>query len=167
MLATASRIITARQRLLLLQPLQVRCFSDEPKQKQQKAKKKGKKSDSSSQKGADTAAQRNIKLLMESLDAPYRKEGPVSAQEMERRAQVAKNYTIGSFRQHNEIDHDLNCKLKMKQHAIRMMKTHPELKEAALQISDEMPPRWRQIPVWTPPIAGFDPSTLVDEEEED
>lgn len=142
----------------------VRCFSDasnSPKQKQVKVKKKDKKS------GKDTESQRSkeLSLIMAALDAPERKEPPISEEEKARRYQIGRNYTIGRFRQHNENEHDITCKIHMKQHAIKMLPRDSKLREEALKISEEMPPAWRPIPVWTPPIPGYDPSHYIVKEE--
>ena len=77
---------------------------------------------------------------------------------------------IGKFKQHNELNHDLACKLKMKNHAIKLLpKANDEhfgyLKKAALTLDEDMvPPYHRPIPVDTPPIPGFDPSKFMDDE---
>ena len=142
----------------------VRCFSDKastsdgPKQKQSKVKRKEKKAG-----GKNTESQRSKELstIMAALDAPERKEPPVSDEEKARRYTIGRNYTIGRFRLHNENEHDLACKIRLKQHAIQMLPRDSKLKEEALKISDEMPPLWRPIPVWTPPIPGFDPSMYI------
>ena len=145
-----------------LKPIsQVRSFSDAadgPKQKQVKAKKKVKSS------GKDTESQRSkeLNIIMAALDAPVRKEPPISEEEKAHRFQIGRNYTIGRLRQHNENEHDLTCKIRMKQHAINMLPRGSKLKEEALEESEEMPPRWRNIPVWTAPIPGFDPSEFKD-----
>jgi Mitochondrial ribosomal protein L28 len=168
MMATVSRLQTTCCRLLSSQPCaihtQVRCFSDAadgPKQKQVKVKKKEKKS-------GDTESQRSkeLSVIMAALDAPVRKEPPISEEEKARRFVIGRNYTIGRFRFHNETEHDLTCKIRMKQHAIKMLPRGSTLKEEALKISEEMPPAWRPIPVWTPPIPGFDPSLYIVKEED-
>jgi hypothetical protein len=137
-----------------------RSFSDKPAKKAQKAKKKktpqGKAGDSSGR-------SKELELILASLDAPSRVEGPVSDEERERRFQIGRNYVIGMFRQHNEMDHDLTCKMHMKRHALNMLKRHARLNEEALKIDDDQTaPLWRHMPVWTPPIPGFDPSQFVD-----
>ena len=140
--------------------------ADGPKKKQTKVKKKNKKAAAAA--GVDTAGQKNLRLVLDSLDAQYRQEEAISNEEKEHRAMVAKNYTIGRFRQHNEVDHDITCKLYLKQHAIKMMKgIDPMLIEEAMKVNNDQPPAWRDMPVWTPPIAGFDPDKYLKEEEED
>jgi hypothetical protein len=137
-----------------------RYFSDEgPKQRIIKVKKKEKKS-----KGESGRA-RDLELLLAFLDAPKIKAPPADKEETIRRELVKKNYNIGRFQQHNEENHDIACKLRMKNHAINMLPKRTGLKEKALEIDDEFPPRWRTIPAWTPPIAGFNPSNYVMTEE--
>merc|ERR1712146_615107 len=90
------------------------------------------------------------------LDAKVVDEPPVpTKEEMERRHKVGRNYVIGMFERHNELHHDLNCKIRLKNHAIKMLPKKSKLREAALEIDDEGPPRWRPMPVWTPPIPDF------------
>jgi Mitochondrial ribosomal protein L28 len=140
----------------------VRTFSDRPAKKIQKAKKKkpqGKASDS-------TGRSKELDLILASLDAPSKVEGPVPEEERERRAQIGRNYVIGRFQQHNEMDHDLTCKMHLKRHALSMLKRHTRLNEEALKIDDDQAaPVWRHMPVWTPPIPGFDPSNFIDKDD--
>ena len=138
-----------------------RYFSDEgPKQRISKVKKKEKKS-----KTGETGQSRDLKILLACLDAPKVKPPFADKEEMVRRAQIQTNYTVGKFRQHNEDNHDIASKLRMKKHAINMLPKGSVLKENALKIDDKYPPRWRTIPAWTPPIPGFDPSEFMVTEE--
>ncbi|KAL3919417.1 MAG: hypothetical protein SGILL_003763 [Bacillariaceae sp.] len=146
--------------LLRSRPLLIssaRCFSDSdgPKQRIVKVKKKEKKS-----KG-DSGRSRDLEVLMACLDAPKVKPPPADEDEKMRREKVLKNYTIGKFQQHNQENHEIAAKLKMKKHAINMLPKNSKLKEKALEIDDTLPPRWRKIPAWTPPIPGFDPSEFM------
>jgi len=141
---------------------QLRFFSDPdaPKQKSSKVKKKAKKAAK-----VDTARSKDLDLILAALDAPIRKEPPVSEEEKARRHEIGRNYVIGRFRQHNELYHDLNCKIQMKKHAVNMLPKNSKLKEEAMEIDYEGPPLWRNLPVWTAPIPGFDPSQFVEKEE--
>ena len=134
-----------------------RYFSDDgPKKRISKVKKKEKKT-----KSGETGRSRDLELLLAFLDAPKVKPPPVDEEETARRELIKKNYTIGKFKQHNEENHDIACKLKIKNHAIKMLPKNTILKEKALEIDDEFPPRWRIIPAWTPPIPGFNPSDYL------
>jgi len=138
------------------------------KTRQSKVKKK-KKQDDGSGGGQSTGGGRSkeLDLILAALDAPMKKEGPISDEEKARRYRIGRNYVIGRFRLHNEIDHDLTCKIHMKRHAIKMLPKNSKLKEEALKIEMEpLPPSWRQLPVWTPPIPNFDPSKFVEKEED-
>lgn len=117
-------------------------------------------SSSSSTPKISTERSRDLQLILSALDAPIQEEDPaiISKEEQARRYAIGRNYVVGKFRQHNEIMHDLACKLQLKQHAIRMLPKNTKLKEEALKINDEGPPLWRHFAVWTPPIQGFDPS---------
>jgi Mitochondrial ribosomal protein L28 len=154
---------TAAARIGAPATIAARSFSDKPAKKVQKAKKKkapqGKAGDSSGR-------SKELELVLASLDAPSRAEGPISDEERERRVQVGRNYVIGRFRQHNEMDHDLTCKMHLKRHALNMLKRHTRLNEEALKIDDDQAaPLWRRMPVWTPPIPGFDPSKFLDRDD--
>lgn len=129
------------------------------------AKKKSKVSAVVEEGGRD----RVTELLIRGFDAAPEKPPPASEEEMTRRHEIGRNYVIGCFNRHNEINHDLNCKIRMKNHAIEMLPRNSWIKDEALKISDEddaLPPMWRSIPLDTPPIPGFDASELLLEDEE-
>ena len=103
---------------------------------------------------------------MAALDAPSKVEPPVSVEEAQRRAKIGRDYVIGRFRQHNEIDHDLTCKIKLKQHALKMLPPG-RLRDEALKIDErQVAPLWRHIAVWTPPIPGYDPTEFAEKKDE-
>ena len=133
-----------------------------PKTKQLKVKKKVKNSAKKGEGGRD----RHLDLILRALDAPILKPPPASEEEMKRRHDVGRAYNIGTWEQHNALHHDLNCKLRLKNHAIDMLPRDTMWKEEALKIDeDDGPPYWRGIPTWTPPIPGFDPSEFIQEDE--
>jgi hypothetical protein len=136
-----------------------RHFSEEPKKALQKVKRKEKKSKGDGGRGRD------LEVILAALDATSTKPPPPDEEEKARREQLLKNYTIGRFKQHNEENHDLNCKIRMKQHAIKMLPRDSKLREKALEIDDTAPPRWRHIPAWTPPIPDFNPNVFTMTEE--
>lgn len=139
-------------------------LSDEegPKTKQLKVKKKVKNSAKKAEGGRD----RHLDVILRALDAPVLKPPPASEEEMQRRHDIGKAYNIGTWEQHNAIHHDLNCKLRLKNHAIDMLPKDSMWKEEALKIDYfDGPPYWRGIPTWTPPIPGFDPSEFIHEDE--
>ena len=114
----------------------------------------------------DTTAE-HTKLALACLDAPIRKEPKISAEERKRRFEVGRNYNIGMMRWHNEINHDLACKIQYKLHAAKMLPSNSTLKREAMKVDDEAPPIGRFVAKWTPPIPGYDPKDFADEEEED
>jgi len=128
--------------------------------KQQKAKKKEKKTKSDLVRGRDP----HLQLMLSALDAPITKPPPASEEEMERRHEIGRNYVVGKFNRHNELNHDLTCKIKLKQHAIDMLPKNSKLREEALKTDGVGPPKWRHIPLDTPPIPGFDPTPFLDKE---
>lgn len=151
----------------------VRSFSSkqgaepEAKKKQPKVKKKKKSSSANSGQGETGGRNKQLDLILASLDAPMKVEGDIPDEEKQRRYEIGRNYVIGRFRQHNEIDHDLTCKLHMKRHAINMLPKRTKLREEALKIEMEpTPPLWRRMPVWTPPIPGFDPKKFVEKDDD-
>lgn len=110
---------------------------------------------------------------------------------MARRYQVGRNYVIGSFERHNEWNHDLANKIRMKKRAIKMLPKQGEIgdstlmeggdnntssqstsvygrwREEALSLNkDYGPPDWRHFPMLTPPIPGFDPSIYMEKDED-
>ena len=117
---------------------------------------------------------RMTKVLIDVIDAKPRKAAKPTKEEAERRHRIGRNYVIGNFKRHNEINHDLACKIKLKNHAIRLLpkKDDPKfgyLKMAAMEIDmgeDATPPYSRPIPMDTPPIPDFDPSRFMVEEED-
>lgn len=123
---------------------------------------KVKKKEKKSSKG-DTGRSRDLEIMLACLDAPKNKPPPpADEEETKRREDIRKAYTIGKFKQHNEENHDLACKMRMKRHAINMLPKNTPLKEKAMRIDDDQfPPRWRHIPAWTPPIPGFNPSEFM------
>jgi hypothetical protein len=138
-----------------------RCFSDEGgKLAVRKVKKKPKNKSKT-----ETGRPRDLQIILSSLDAKSIKPPPADKEETARRNEVVKNYTIGKFTRHNEENHDLACKLRMQKHALKMMPKNSELKAKALEIEDVGPPRWRNIPAWTPPIPGFDAKKFMNLEE--
>ena len=122
-----------------------------------KQKKKGKVKEGSGDKIYDT--------LVRCIDAPQRKAPRASEEEMARRFQIGKQYVIGKFKQHNELNHDLSCKIKMKRFAVKMLPRGTMLKEEALKITDDGPPIYRHIALDTPPIPGYQVSDWVRKEE--
>ena len=146
-----------------------RCFSDKkkatknddgPKTKQVKVKKKEKP-----KKDDDPGKSKELNLILAALDAPMRKEPPISEEEKARRFEIGRNYNIGRFRFHNEIHQDLAQKIHLKKHAIKMLPRNSKIREEALKESDEAPPPWRKVPTWTPPIPGFNPSLYLIKDE--
>jgi hypothetical protein len=162
MLSTAAgRTSLAISRRPLFLASVVRNFSDEPKKAVRKVKaKKNKKSD-----GEKGGKARDLEVILAALDADKTKPPPADEEESARREEIRKQYTIGRFKQHNEDNHDLTCKMRMKQHALKMLPRNSKLKEQALEIDDTNPPRWRTLPAWTAPIPGFNPNKFMTLEE--
>ena len=135
--------------------LDTRMLSDVPEKRKSnvKKKKKGKQKEG----GHD----RHLDLILRSLDAPITQPPEPSPEEKERNYQIGKAYVIGMYERHNEQMHDLACKMKMKNFAIKMLPRNSKLKEEALKIDHSAPPLWRPIPADTPPIPNFDPSKFI------
>lgn len=158
MLSAARRSLTASStatRRPLFFGVVERCFSDEgPKTAVRKVKKKEKSR-------KETGRPKELEIILASLDAKKTKEPPIDDEENARRSEIRKAYTIGKFKEHNEENHDLACKLKLKKHAMKMLPKDSEIKQKAMEIDDAGPPRWRTIPAWTPPIPNFDPKEFM------
>ena len=159
-------IVTWHQSTHTKRSSNLRSFSDaaeKPKKKIPKAKKKVKSSDEDVATGGRS---RDQTVILAALDAPRTQESPApSADELARREHVRKAYTVGKFKQHNQLNHELTCKIQMKKHALKMLPKNSTLKEKALEVNWDGPPRWRRIPAWTPPIPGFNPKEFMAHEE--
>ncbi|KAL7511394.1 hypothetical protein ACHAXN_008364 [Cyclotella atomus] len=164
--------------------------SDEPKVKQQKGGNKA-KTPSASQSAAKEAQSTKIeRMVVAALDAPYIGPPPASEEEMQARYHIGRNYVIGMFERHNEHNHDLAVKIRMKRHAVRMLPKKGQIGDCLVEMKDEEgtgektsvygrwreeamkiddwpgPPEWRPIPMWTPPIPGFDIEQYMESNEE-
>jgi hypothetical protein len=97
-----------------------------------------------------------LEIILRSLDAPKKKEPPISEEERQRRHEIGRNYVIGRFEAHNELNHDLACKLAMKRHAIHMLPRNSKLREEALKQnykrSEVLPPMDRPVPTEDGPV---------------
>jgi hypothetical protein len=159
-LATGRSSLSVTRRPTFLCAVVGRCFSDEgPKQAVRKVKKKPKKSKT------ETGRPRDLEIILASLDAKSIKPPPADEEETARRNEIVRKYTIGKFTRHNAENHDLACKLRLQKHAIKMLPKNSQLKQKALEIEDAGPPRWRNIPAWTPPIPGFNAKNFMNTEE--
>lgn len=144
------------------QPCITRTFA---KQKAAAASAKKKKEQAAAATPAQTGRDKDLELILAALNAPSRVEPEISAEEKARRYEIGRNHVIGRFEQHNELYHNLTCKIHLKMHAVNMLPKQSWLKEAAMKIDEDGPPPWRHIAKWTPPIPGFDPSQFVDKEQ--
>ena len=87
---------------------------DEARTAQKKVKKE-KKGPSASKLAKETSAENKLyELQIKAFDAPGRDPPPASEEEMERRYHVGRKYVIGCFKRHNELNHDLAVKIRMK-----------------------------------------------------
>jgi hypothetical protein len=133
---------------------------DGPRQRQVKVKRKDKRDRNA---GGRT---KELEVILAGLDAPTSKEDPApDKEEVERRDRILQAYTVGRWQQHNALNHDLACKIQMKKHAVKMMPKDSKLKEEALKVDTQGPPRWRTIPAWTAPIPGFNAEEFMNAEE--
>mmetsp|Transcript_9307 Transcript_9307/g.13914 ORF Transcript_9307/g.13914 Transcript_9307/m.13914 type:complete len:150 (+) Transcript_9307:66-515(+) len=113
-------------------------------------------------------------ILVAAIDAEPTPRPDFTKEDAAKHFEIGKNYVKGKFQVHNEIHHDLACKIRMKNHAINMFpRTTDELsylRETALYIDDDddtMPPLYRSIPLDTPPIDNFDATRYMSEKEDD
>lgn len=157
--------------------------SEDPKTAQKKVMKEKKGPSKSNEASKEAAKNRISSLIVKALDAPWGKAPTASEEEMERRYNVGRDYVIGSFERHNEFNHDLAVKIRMKRHAMAMLPKEGDIgddeidgrsvygmyREEAYKINGGMwgPPKHRLIPMHTPPIEGFDPSVYMDQDDED
>ena len=81
----------------------------------QKKVKKEKKGPSASKLAKESSAENKLyELQIKAFDAPGRDPPLASEEEMERRYHVGRDYVIGCFKRHNELNHDLAVKIRMK-----------------------------------------------------
>ena len=111
---------------------------------------------------AETGRDKNLELILASLNAPKRTEPELSQKEKARRYDIGRNYVIGRFQQHNALHHDLTCKIHLKKHAVKMLPRNSKVKQEAMNIDSSGPPPWRHIARWTPPIPDFDPTPFLE-----
>lgn len=111
-------------------------------------------------------------ILLRAADSRPRPRPKLLPKEIARNSEIGRQYVIGKFQLHNAIRHDLACKMRLKEHAIRMMPQISDemgyLREAALKIDtteESMPPLHRSIPLDTPPIEDFDPSNFIEKDQ--
>lgn len=125
--------------------------------------------------------------MVMALDAPYVGPPPVSEEEMAARYQIGRNYVIGCWKRHNEINHDVAVKIRMKRNAIKHLPKEGQVgdcsleagkgsvygrwREEAVKVKDftilaNGPPAHRPFPMYTPPIPGFDIEQYLDKDDE-
>lgn len=119
------------------------------------------------------------------IDAPYKKAPPASEEEMARRYEIGRKHVIGCWERHNTLNHDLAVKIRMKQYAVRALPKEGTLGDITLDLDGEKvsvygrwrkeafkidewngPPGHRPIPMYTPPIPGFDIEQYMNEDDE-
>ena len=139
-----------------------------------------------------------LDIMIRAHDATPLELPPATSEEMERRYNIGRNYVIGCFKKHNELNHDLAVKIRMKRYAIKMLpregidlgdaatttttttavggttsgqssrSMYGRWKEEALKINYNFgPPEHRHIPMYTPPIEGFDVNQYMNRDDED
>ena len=102
-------------------PIVARSFA---KQKAVAATSKKKKAAAAAAPSAEMGRDKNLELILASLDAPQRVEPEIPPEEKARRYEIGRNYVIGRFEQHNEFHHDLACKIQLKKHVRRCRKAY-------------------------------------------
>ncbi|KAL7500635.1 hypothetical protein ACHAWT_009867 [Skeletonema menzelii] len=163
--------------------------SEEPKTAQKKVKTKEKGASASKLAAKEAKTNRLVDLMTKAYDTPITPPPKVSEEEMAIRATIGRNHVIGCFKRHNEHNHDLAVKIRMKRHAMKLLPKEGEIgdtpieieggstkskqtvygkwRAAAFKINDRWgPPDSRPIPLLTPPIEGFDASLYMDAEDE-
>ena len=110
---TSCQSISTTAHLSLAMPA-AKTSPDEARTAQKKVKKE-KKGPSASKLAKETSAENKLyELQIKAFDAPGRDPPPASEEEMERRYHVGRDYVIGCFKRHNELNHDLAVKIRMK-----------------------------------------------------
>ena len=178
------RSISSTPSLRLAMPA-AKASSEEPKVAQKKVKTKEKGASASKMAAKEAKTNRLVDLMTKAYDTPITAPPKVSEEEMAIRATIGRNYVIGCFQRHNEHNHDLAVKIRMKKHAMKLLPKEGEIgdtpiegskknktvygkwREAAFKVNHNWgPPDSRPIPLLTPPIEGFDASLYMDAEDE-
>mmetsp|Transcript_21889 Transcript_21889/g.28334 ORF Transcript_21889/g.28334 Transcript_21889/m.28334 type:complete len:186 (+) Transcript_21889:103-660(+) len=95
---------------------------------------------------------KNLQLVLDALNAPIVKEPEISKEEEARREAILKEFTIQRFNHHNNVNHDLSCKIGMKLHALEMLPKNSKIREDALAIADpDNEPEWMTPPTYKIP----------------
>ena len=164
--------------------------AEEPKVKQQKGGNKAKTPSASQTANKEAASAKMERMVVTALDAPYVGPPAASEEEMAHRYQIGRNFVIGSWERHNEMNHDLAVKIRMKRYAIKNLPKEGQLgdglvsvnnegeaiqetsvygrwREEAMKIDDfPGPPGHRPIPMYTPPIPGFNIEEYMENDDE-
>lgn len=168
--------------------------SETPKASQKKVNKEKKGPSASKLEKSASAESRIESLLIKAYDAPSLLPPAPSTEEAALRYDIGRNYVIGSFRRHNEMYHDLAVKIRMKRYALQLLpretydlgdttissadgggsdakgsSVYAQWKSNALKYNPNGwgPPDHRHVPMYTPPIEGFDINLYADKEDED
>jgi hypothetical protein len=170
--------------------------SETPKASQKKVNKEKKGPSASKLEKSASAESRIESLLIKAYDAPSLLPPAPSTEEAALRYNIGRNYVIGSFRRHNEMYHDLAVKIRMKKYALQLLpretydlgdttissadgggsdakgssrSVYAQWKSNALKYNPNGwgPPDHRHVPMYTPPIEGFDINLYADKEDED
>ena len=131
-----------------------------------KAKKKKKKQNDSSD-DPSIKGDPELQMVIRCLDTPQPPKPNLTDEQKSKHFEIGRNYVIGNFKQHNEIRHDLACKIKLKNHAKNLLPRNTMWKEEALKIDsnpDSFAPYWRPIPTDYPPISGFNVDEFLEKE---
>eukprot|EP00956_Cyclotella_meneghiniana_P043152 scaffold255119_cov79-Cyclotella_meneghiniana.AAC.1 len=121
--------------------------SDEPKVKQQKGGNKTKAPSASQSAAKEAASTKMERIMVEAIDAPYIGPPPAPEEEMAERYRIGRNYVIGCFERHNEINHDLAVKIRMKRYALRMLPKEGQIGDSSLELDGKTTSvygRWRE-----------------------
>jgi hypothetical protein len=110
--------------------------SDDPKTSQSKTGNKTKSAPSSQSKAAAKEAKSNRiqELLVKAYDAPWTKAPVADEEEMARRYRVGREYVIGCWERHNEENHELAVKIRMKRYAIKRLPKEGEIGDSLIEI---------------------------------
>ena len=174
-----------------LQAMPVGKTSPEEARTAQKKVMREKKGPSASKLAKESSAENKMyEIMIKAFDAPGGVIPKASEEEMAHRYNIGRNYVIGCFKRHNEINHDLAVKIRMKNYALEQLpREHYDLgdvqiikdektgeteslygkwKREALHIPKYLaPPEHRHIAMHTAPIEGFDINQYMISEEED
>jgi len=105
--------------------------------------------------GQSTQADDHTKKYIQMIDSKPRPRAPYTEEELEDHARIARAYNAEMRLQHDNNKHEMSVKIWMKNEAVKSIGGHWGEEAKKVDIHN-LPPLWRKLTTYTPPIEGFD-----------